>query len=75
MAQILVNDDRLVVIKRGNLTHVEIIDYTRQIVTKGYAKLNEEDDVYDEDFGISLALARAEERYHKKLQKALIRSL
>jgi hypothetical protein len=76
MAQITLDSlNRVLVINKGKLTRVQVIDGANQIVANGYAKLNEAEDAYDEQFGVALAFSRAEERYQRKLQKTLIRSL
>lgn len=67
------NEGRTLTVRVGPLTRVEIYDEAG-LYAVGYAKLNE-DDEYNEDFGVFLAASRAEERYQRKFQKALIRGL
>lgn len=77
MALISINNevDRITTVETGPLTRVEIFDYIYNISGTGYAKVNLEEDEYDELFGINLAASRAEERFQRKLQKALIKGL
>jgi hypothetical protein len=55
----------------GEVTTVEIID-NNGVAARGHAKHNPADS-YSESFGQALALARASNRYFRKIEKRLVK--
>jgi hypothetical protein len=59
-------------IKVGPLTRVDVSDWDHGVTARGYAK-HHFDDLYEEEFGIKLATARAYSRLNSKIAKKLAR--
>lgn len=65
-------NESIIVKYMGDITTVEIYDRHGNYA-RGSAKYHP-DDRYTEDFGKALALARASQRYFKKIEKQLVKS-
>lgn len=58
----------------GDLTHAYVYDVDRGVYAAGHARLAE-GDKYSQKIGERIASSRAWQRYYKKVEKKIIRSL